>query len=749
MNNYLEKLNDEQKLPVLHKDGPLIVIAGAGSGKTRVLTYRIVHLINQGVDPFNILALTFTNKAASEMKKRISEIISESISKNIWMGTFHSVFARILRSEAPIIGYPTNFTIYDTYDSEKLISNIIKELQLDKDNYKAKKIRNRISSLKNNFINVDGYYNNPELLEIDKVSKIEQFGKIYREYVKRCFKACVMDFDDLLLKTNELLNKSPQTLLKYQNKFKYILVDEYQDTNYSQYLIVKSLADRYENLCVVGDDSQSIYSFRGANIDNILNFRKHYPNSKSYKLEQNYRSTKNIVEAANSLINHNILKLDKTIWTNNDVGDKVILNKSLSDAEEGRFISSNIFEMKSNFYLKNSSFAVLYRTNAQSRSIEDALRKINIEYQVFGGLSFYQRKEVKDILAYLRLIENINDEESLRRIINFPPRGIGQTTLNKLMILSNEYDVSLFDAISKIDINSKRFSSRTIEKLENFKNLILSFKIYSKSNNAYETASLVINKIKLIDFYRHEGTLESSNRIENIEELLNGVNDFIQQQSEIFEGDNSLSKYLQDVALYSETDKDIDNEKVSLMSIHMAKGLEFPVVYIVGLEENLFPSIMSINSREEIEEERRLFYVAMTRAKEKLILSHCEQRFKWGNIIDCEPSRFISEVDEKFLLSNSFNKNYIRQRINENKLRLKKIKQRNLKKIKSDNLLGLNNYKINININISDNVYHDRFGQGVVTEIEGEGDNIRANINFKINGEKKILLKFAKLKILK
>ena len=747
MNNYLEKLNDEQKLPVLHKDGPLIVIAGAGSGKTRVLTYRIVHLINQGVDPFNILALTFTNKAASEMKKRISEIISESISKNIWMGTFHSVFARILRSEAPIIGYPTNFTIYDTYDSEKLISNIIKELQLDKDNYKAKKIRNRISSLKNNFINVDGYYNNPELLEIDKVSKIEQFGKIYREYVKRCFKACVMDFDDLLLKTNELLNKSPQTLLKYQNKFKYILVDEYQDTNYSQYLIVKSLADRYENLCVVGDDSQSIYSFRGANIDNILNFRKHYPNSKSYKLEQNYRSTKNIVEAANSLINHNILKLDKTIWTNNDVGDKVILNKSLSDAEEGRFISSNIFEMKSNFYLKNSSFAVLYRTNAQSRSIEDALRKINIEYQVFGGLSFYQRKEVKDILAYLRLIENINDEESLRRIINFPPRGIGQTTLNKLMILSNEYDVSLFDAISKIDINSKRFSSRTIEKLENFKNLILSFKIYSKSNNAYETASLVINKIKLIDFYRHEGTLESSNRIENIEELLNGVNDFIQQQSEIFEGDNSLSKYLQDVALYSETDKDIDNEKVSLMSIHMAKGLEFPVVYIVGLEENLFPSIMSINSREEIEEERRLFYVAMTRAKEKLILSHCEQRFKWGNIIDCEPSRFISEVDEKFLLSNSFNKNYIRQRINENKLRLKKIKQRNLKKINSDNLLGLNNYKININI--SDNVYHDRFGQGVVTEIEGEGDNIRANINFKINGEKKILLKFAKLKILK
>ena len=747
MNNYLEKLNDEQKLPVLHKDGPLIVIAGAGSGKTRVLTYRIVHLINQGVDPFNILALTFTNKAATEMKKRISEIISESISKNIWMGTFHSVFARILRSEAPLIGYPTNFTIYDTYDSEKLISNIIKELQLDKDNYKAKKIRNRISSLKNNFITVDGYFNNPELLEIDKASKNEEFGKIYKEYVKRCFKACVMDFDDLLLKTNELLNKSPETLLKYQDKFKYILVDEYQDTNYSQYLIVKSLADRYENLCVVGDDSQSIYSFRGANIDNILNFRKHYPDSKSYKLEQNYRSTKNIVEAANSLINHNILKLDKTIWTNNDIGDKVILNKSLSDADEGRFISSNIFEMKSNFYLKNSSFAVLYRTNAQSRSIEDALRKINIEYQVFGGLSFYQRKEVKDILAYLRLIENINDEESLRRIINFPPRGIGQATLDKLMILSNEHDVSLFDAISKINPNTKRFSARTIEKLENFKNLVLSFKIYSNSNNAYETTSLVINKTKLIDFYRNEGTLESSNRIENIEELLNGVNDFIQQQSEIFEGDNSLSKYLQDVALYSETDKDIHSEKVSLMSIHMAKGLEFPIVYVVGLEENLFPSIMSINSREEIEEERRLFYVAMTRAKEKLILSHCEQRFKWGNIIDCEPSRFIGEVDEKFLQRNSTNKNYIRQKINENKLRLKKIPNRSFKKIKTNAISSFKKYKINININ--DKVYHDRFGEGKVIEIEGEGDNIRANINFKINGEKKILLKFAKLKILK
>ena len=747
MNNYLENLNEEQKLPVLHKDGPLIVIAGAGSGKTRVLTYRIVHLINQGVDPFNILALTFTNKAALEMKKRISEITSESISRNIWMGTFHSIFARILRSEAPLIGFPTNFTIYDTYDSEKLISNIIKEFKLDKDHYKAKTIRNRISTLKNNFISVESYFNNPELIEIDKSSKRDQFGNIYNEYVKRCFKACVMDFDDLLLKTNELLKKSPEALRKYQDKFKYILVDEYQDTNYSQYLIVKALADRHENLCVVGDDSQSIYSFRGANIDNILNFKKHYPDSKTYKLEQNYRSTKNIVQAANSLINHNILKLDKTIWTNNTTGDKIILNKSLSDSEEGRYVSSNIFELKNNYQLKNSSFAVLYRTNAQSRSVEDALRKINIDYQVFGGLSFYQRKEVKDVLAYLRLIENLNDEESLRRIINFPPRGIGQTTLDKLVIFSKDKDVSLFESISEIDRNSKMFNSRTIEKLENFKNLILSFKIYSSKNNAYETSNLVVHQTKLVDFYRNDGTLESMNRIENIEELLNGVNDFIDQQLEIYEGDNSLSKYLQDVALYSETDKEIKSEKVSLMSIHMAKGLEFPIVYVVGLEENLFPSIMSINSREEIEEERRLFYVAMTRAKEKLILSHCEQRFKWGNIIDCEPSRFLSEIDTNYINNINNNRSYVRQKIDENKLRIKKLSSRNLKKINPNSISKIKNPLVNINLN--EKVYHERFGEGIVEDIEGEGDNIRAKINFKASGEKKILLKFAKLKIIK
>ena len=747
MSDYLNELNDDQKKAVLHKNGPLIVIAGAGSGKTRVLTYRIVHLINEGVDPFNILALTFTNKAAKEMKKRISQSVGDSIAKNIWMGTFHSVFARILRSEASFIGYPTSFTIYDTQDSERLVSNIIKELKLNKDNYKAKQIRNRISSLKNNFISPEKYYSVPDLVEQDKISKREQFVTIYKRYNDRCFKASAMDFDDLLLKTNELLNKFPEILSKYQDKFRYIMVDEYQDTNYSQYLIIKSLSDRYENLCVVGDDSQSIYSFRGANIDNILNFKKHYPNCSTYKLEQNYRSSNNIVQCANSLIKKNQFKLDKTIWTSNEDGDKILVNKSQTDSDEGRFIASSIFQEKNNEYLDNSSFAVLYRTNAQSRSIEDALRKINIEYQVFGGLSFYQRKEIKDVLAYLRLTQNQNDEESFRRIINFPPRGIGQTTIDKLTLISEKENLSLFDSISKIKNYDIKINSSTIDKLENFQNLILSLKVFSNNNNALDTATHILNKSFIINYYKDEGSLESFNRIENIEELINGINDFMLGQNELHESDKSLSKYLEDVALYSETDKNIESNKVSLMTIHMAKGLEFPIVYIVGLEENLFPSIMSINSREEIEEERRLFYVAMTRAEKKLILSYCNQRFKWGNIVESEPSRFLSEIDNKFTINNNIQRET--PSIDNKLLRIKKIRTKptlsNLKKIKKD----ISNNIINININVDDNVFHERFGKGKVIEIEYDGNNSRATINFQNSGQKKVLLRFAKLKILK
>ena len=747
MSDYLNELNDDQKKAVLHKNGPLIVIAGAGSGKTRVLTYRIVHLINEGVDPFNILALTFTNKAAKEMKKRISQSVGDSIAKNIWMGTFHSVFARILRSEASFIGYPTSFTIYDTQDSERLVSNIIKELKLNKDNYKAKQIRNRISSLKNNFISPEKYYSVPELVEQDKISKREEFVTIYKRYNDRCFKASAMDFDDLLLKTNELLNKFPEILSKYQDKFRYIMVDEYQDTNYSQYLIIKSLSDRYENLCVVGDDSQSIYSFRGANIDNILNFKKHYPNCSTYKLEQNYRSSNNIVQCANSLIKKNQFKLDKTIWTSNEDGDKILVNKSQTDSDEGRFIASSIFQEKNNEYLDNSSFAVLYRTNAQSRSIEDALRKINIEYQVFGGLSFYQRKEIKDVLAYLRLTQNQNDEESFRRIINFPPRGIGQTTIDKLTLISEKENLSLFDSISKIKNYDIKINSSTIDKLENFQNLILSLKVFSNNNNALDTATHILNKSFIINYYKDEGSLESFNRIENIEELINGINDFMLGQNELYESDKSLSKYLEDVALYSETDKNIESNKVSLMTIHMAKGLEFPIVYVVGLEENLFPSIMSINSREEIEEERRLFYVAMTRAEKKLILSYCNQRFKWGNIVESEPSRFLSEIDNKFTINNNIQRET--PSIDNKLLRIKKIRTKptlsNLKKIKKDISINI----INININVDDNVFHERFGKGKVIEIEYDGNNSRATINFQNSGQKKVLLRFAKLKILK
>ena len=744
MNNYLENLNEEQRKPVLHTEGPLMVIAGAGSGKTRVLTYKIIHLLKKGVSPFNILALTFTNKAAKEMKQRISKLTNDNQAKSIWMGTFHSVFARILRSESELIGFPPNFTIYDSYDSEKLISNIIKEMNLNKDFYKAKGIKNRVSSLKNSFITPKNYFNQPELIEADKLANRIQFGEIYRKYVNRCFKSAVMDFDDLLLKTNQLLNSSPETLIKYQKIFKYILVDEYQDTNYSQYLIIKSLADRYQNLCVVGDDSQSIYSFRGANIDNILNFKKNYPDCTTYKLEQNYRSSKNIVEGANSLIKKNKFKIDKNIWTLNDSGSKIILNRSQNDNDEGRFVASNIFEEKNNNQLNNGSFAVLYRTNAQSRSIEDALRKINIDYQVFGGLSFYQRKEIKDVTAYLRLVVNSNDEESFRRIVNFPPRGIGLKTLEKLLIISERENISMYDAINIIDKYPKLFNKGLMGRITDFRNLIESLKIESKTKNADYVLTNVINGSGIIDFYRNEGSVESINRIENIEELRSGINDFILEQKELADGDTSITRYLQDISLYSETDKSFSSDRVSLMTIHMAKGLEFNVVYVVGIEENLFPSILSLNSSEDLEEERRLFYVAMTRAKDKLILSHCDFRFKWGNIIECEPSRFIEEVDLAYIEKNNFKEEF-KPTIDNNISRIRKLRKRGFVNV---NKVDNNNSPI-INIVVNDVVEHQRFGLGLVEKIEGDIQNKKATINFKIGGRKTILLKFAKLKIKK
>ena len=627
MQDYLSQLNDSQKLPTVHKDGPVMVIAGAGSGKTRVLTFRIAYLMEQGVDPFSILALTFTNKAAKEMKERIGSIVGESNAKALWMGTFHSIFARILRSEADFLGYSSNFSIYDTQDSERLISSIIKEYKLDKDLYKYRNIRNRISSLKNNLVTVKAYHNNQELVQQDKESRRPMFGKIYQTYVNRCFKASAMDFDDLLLKTNELLNRFPEVLNKYQQRFKYIHVDEYQDTNHSQYLIVKALADKFENICVVGDDAQSIYGFRGANIENILSFQKDYPNSTVYRLEQNYRSTQNIVNAANSVINKNLNKLDKKVWTDNEIGDKIEVNQTITDSEEGRFVASSIFEAKYNLQLRNDEFAVLYRTNAQSRSIEDALRRKNIPFQIFGGLSFYQRKEIKDVLAYLRLIVNPSDEESLKRIINYPPRGIGQTTLEKIQIFSNENNLTIFDIVENINNSDININNGTKQKLFDFVTMIKSFQIANENLNALEILNEVLKRVGVVNLLKNEGTPESISRIENIEELINAVQDFIDGQKELVDSNGSLNEFLEDVALISDLDKDIEKSepKVSLMTIHLAKGLEFSNVYIVGLEEDLFPSALSSTTRSDLEEERRLFYVALTRAKKKIILTHSKR----------------------------------------------------------------------------------------------------------------------------
>ena len=752
MEDYLSQLNDSQKLPTTHKNGPIMVIAGAGSGKTRVLTYRIAYLMERGVDPFSILSLTFTNKAAREMKSRISQIVGESKSKNLWMGTFHSIFARILRSESELLGYSSNFTIYDTQDSDRLIATIIKELKLDKDLYKYKNIRSRISSLKNNLVTVKAYLSNPEMVQQDNESRRPMFGKVYQTYVNRCFKASAMDFDDLLLKTNELLNRFPEVLAKYQERFKYIHVDEYQDTNHSQYLIVKALADKYENLCVVGDDAQSIYGFRGANIENILSFQKDYSNSTIYRLEQNYRSTKNIVNAANSVINYNINKLEKEVWTDNESGEKIQINQSITDSEEGRFVSSSIFENKNKCQLDNDSFAVLYRTNAQSRSIEDALRRKNISYQVYGGLSFYQRKEIKDILAYLRVIVNPNDEESIKRIINYPTRGIGQTTMDKLLIYANEKNISLFETLKNLSSDEIKINSGTKNKLNQFFLLIKSFQLLNESLNAFEIAEEVLKRIGIINVLKLDGTPESISRIENIEELINGIKDFIEGEKEVVDSKATLSDFLEDVALASELDKNINDyqKKVSLMTIHLAKGLEFNHVYIVGLEEDLFPSAMSSTTRADLEEERRLFYVALTRAKKKVTITYAKTRYRWGKLNDCEPSRFIKEIDKTYTnynlsssitgsLNNLMENNSIRFRKPKNKIQLKKIK----------NNLSPSTYKSSyIDINKGDHIIHNRFGKGKVIETEGEGADKKAEVKFGSSGVKRILLKFAKYKLI-
>lgn len=778
MQNYIDQLNEAQRAPVLQKDGPMIVIAGAGSGKTRVLTIRIAYLMHQGVDSFNILALTFTNKAAKEMKVRIASIVGNSEAKNLWMGTFHSVFAKILRSEADKLGYPSNFTIYDSQDSVRLIGQIIKEMQLDKDVYKPKQVLGRISSYKNSLITVKAYFNNPELQEADAMSKKPRMGEIYQNYVERCFKSGAMDFDDLLLKTNELLTRFPDVLMKYQDRFRYILVDEYQDTNHSQYLIVRALSDRFQNICVVGDDAQSIYAFRGANINNILNFQKDYEGVNTYRLEQNYRSTRNIVEAANTIIDKNQTKLDKVVWTANDFGPKIKIHRSLTDGEEGRFVASTIFEQKMQHQMNNNQFAILYRTNAQSRAMEDALRKRDIPYRIYGGLSFYQRKEIKDVLSYLRLVINPKDEEALVRVINYPARGIGGTTVEKLIIAANHYKRSIFEVMEHIDKIDLKLNSGTKGKLKDFVTMVKSFQVINETQDALYLTDYVAKKTGLIQELKKDSTPEGIARIENIEVLMGGIKDFIEGQKEVDGARGALSEFMEDVALATDLDNDTgDDDRVALMTIHLAKGLEFPTVFIVGMEEDLFPSAMSMNTRSELEEERRLFYVALTRAEHQAYLTYAQSRYRWGKLVDSEPSRFIEEIDSQYLeYLTPVETNYrykptinadIFGDVDKSKLRLAKPiagtppkyitdneepkMDRNIRKLKpvSGNVPTSGSANLANNaLNVGNVVMHDRFGKGQILNLEGVGADKKAEIKFEVGGIKKLLLRFAKLDVI-
>ena len=777
--NYLADLNEAQQAAVIQSDGPIMIIAGAGSGKTRVLTYRIAHLIKNGVDPFNILALTFTNKASKEMRERITKIVGPE-AKNIWMGTFHAVFAKILRIEAEKLGYPSNFTIYDTDDAKNLLKDIVKEQGLDDKQYKPNVVYNRISSAKNNLYSWSEYQNNAQFVSDDYSSGRPKIGQLYEIYVKRCFKASGMDFDDLLFNMWVLISKYPDLLHKYQHKFKYILVDEFQDTNFAQYSIIKKLGAAFENVCVVGDDAQSIYAFRGANIQNILSLQRDYPDLQVFKLEQNYRSTQVIVNAANSVIANNKNQLQKSVWTENREGDKIKLMRALSDNEEGVMVANSIFDNKVNHQLRNRDFAILYRTNAQSRSFEEALRKLNIHYRIYGGLSFYKRKEIKDLIGYFRLSINHNDEEALKRIINVPARGIGKTTLEKLIVTASEQEKSIWELICDPFKNPCAFNSGTHGKINDFVTMIRSFEVRLKSDTAFDIANTIATSSGLLRELYQDKTPEGLSRYENVQELLNGIKEFVETGRSItpagdeeFNQDpdsivRTLDKYMQDIALLTDADDDDEgnNDKVSLMTIHASKGLEFPAVYIVGLEENLFPSQMSMESREDLEEERRLFYVAITRAEKILTISYANTRYRYGNLISNDPSRFIEEIDLKFI-EETFSRN--NQRSNSSfedfpfdrweksssgastniKNLQTKINTSGLKKLSTvsnsttesfigDDISGLKTGM---------DVEHAKFGLGKVILIEGNPGDLKATVFFQGFGNKQLLLRFAKLRI--
>ena len=780
MDGLLSGLNSAQRKAAEHIKGPVMVIAGAGSGKTRVLTYRIAHLLANGADAFQILALTFTNKAAREMKERIAKVVSADEAKNVWMGTFHSIFARILRVEGSRLGFPSNFTIYDTEDAHKVVANVIKELNLDKEIYKTKSVASRISAYKNNLITPKAYAARADLQEQDASARMPKLGEVYSQYMERCFRAGAMDFDDLLLKTNELFARFPEALAKYQERFRYLLVDEYQDTNHAQYLIVKALASRFENICVVGDDAQSIYSFRGANIRNILNFQNDYPDAALYKLEQNYRSTKRIVSAANTLISHNKEQLQKDVWTENPLGEKIVVHQSVSDSDEGQYVAQTTWDLVHREQRHYSDFAILYRTNAQSRSFEDALRRRNIPYQIYGGLSFYQRKEIKDVLAYVRLTVNASDEEALRRVINLPGRGIGETTLARLTIVANEKKVPIWEAVRHATSWDLGINRPTAERLEAFADLIDSYRIIASEQDAFGTVEHIVRSSGLVKLLAEDKSPEGISRYENIQELLNGIKDFVEQQSQTEDGNPSLGAFLQDVALFTDRDEQVSDEpKVTLMTIHLAKGLEFPVVFVVGLEDSLFPSMMAMNSRSDLEEERRLFYVALTRAEQRAYLTHARVRYRWGKLMDCEPSRFLDELDDEHLDVHlpEVAKNYgvpreLRDAFGDPEqprtfrggggpnrsgsaskpagpppAPIRFRKPENLKPLgQASAASGIPANELILSPGVR--VLHDRFGAGTVTEVESAADGGKATIKFDNAGEKKLLLKFAKLQLL-
>jgi DNA helicase-2/ATP-dependent DNA helicase PcrA len=767
----LDNLNDVQREAVKYCEGPVIVIAGAGSGKTRLLTYKIAYLIEQGISPHSILALTFTNKAANEMKERIASIVGQSEATSLWMGTFHSIFSKILRFEAALLGYSSNYSIYDTTDSRSVLKSVIKELNLNPENYKINDIYSRISRAKNDLITPASYRSSAEFLEKDRIYNIPQFVDVYQAYTLHCKKADAMDFDDLLLNTNILFRDFPEVLEKYQNHFEYILVDEYQDTNFAQYYIIKKLAQSKKNICVVGDDAQSIYSFRGARIENILNFVTDYPEHSMFKLEQNYRSTQTIVNAANSVIAKNRQQYSKTIFSKQDVGEPIKIIELNTDQEEGYLVANEIFNTAQTMQVKYNNFAVLYRTNVQSRIFEEALRKRNIPYKLYGATSFYQRKEIKDILAYLRILANSKDDEALKRIINYPARGIGNSTIDKIEACAAQFQKSMWEIISNPTQYELDISSGILSKIQNFKDSIEEFQNRLLTENAYDLAMDVIKKFNIIEDLNSEISNENISRIEHIEELLNSIKEFVDNSNP---ESASIVDYLSSVSLLSDIDREDDKDnkdKVSLMTIHAAKGMEFDYVFIVGMEEGLFPSLLSNSSPEELEEERRLFYVAITRAKRRVMLTYAKNRYKYGRPTISSPSRYIFEIDPKYIdfkqPKNNMQSRPIETNINElrhqskNNADLIQNQINTALLLQKKRLVDINtSYKKSVSVENCETdvevsglkqgmrVAHQQFGEGTVVSIEGVQPNHKAIVNFDKFGEKKLLLKFARLKII-